>query len=74
MRTLRSKYFNPGIIEVEIFKCQDDLMYPHFNITEEDFVRWLGKVRIDNVVGINDLAWLMKIKRKYEEGKNLVEA
>ena len=37
-----------------------------FYITEKEFIMWIGWVRVDLALSIEDLGWLQLIKREYE--------
>ena len=47
----------------------DIIDLPSFEVTEEEFVRWLGMLGTDNVKSMDDLGWLLRLKKDYE--KNL---
>ena len=38
----------------------------NFLITEREFLKWIGWITIDIVLGLDDMGWLLAIKREYE--------
>ena len=38
----------------------------NFLITEREFLKWIGWITIDIVLGLDDMGWLLTIKQKYE--------
>ena len=39
---------------------------PSFEITEKEFVEWIGRISLDQVPSLNDIGWIMKVKKDYE--------
>ena len=67
-RRAKSIFFHPFLVDME--KTDLDVIdLPSFEITEEEFIKWLGMLGTDNVKSIDDLGWLLILKREYE--KNL---
>ena len=64
-RSLRSKFLNPISVDV-IMSGGVVLDLPSITITEKEFVRWLGRVSLDQVDSIEDISLLLEVKRKYE--------
>jgi len=62
--SLRSKFFHPHFIELEIGIKLEGL--PNFEITEEELVKWIGRVSLDQVASLEDIGWIMKVKKDYE--------
>ena len=66
-RSIRSKFLNP--ISVDAITSEEVVLdLPSITITEEEFVRWLGGVSLDQVDNMEDISLLLKLKRKYERG------
>jgi len=64
-RRVKSIFFTPLLVDMEEIDL-DVIDLPSFEITEEEFVRWLGMLGTDNVRTIDDLGWLLRLKREYE--------
>lgn len=63
--SLRSKFLHPHFIELEIGIKLESL--PSFEITEKELVKWIGRVSLDRVASLDDIGWIMKVKKDYEE-------
>jgi len=63
--SLRSKFLNPISVDV-IMSGGVVLDLLSITITEEEFVRWLGRVSLDQVDSTEDIILLLKVRRKYE--------
>lgn len=61
---LRSKFLHPHFIELEIGIKLEGL--PSFEITEKELVKWIGRVSLDQVASLDDIGWIMKVKKDYE--------
>ena len=64
--SLRSKFLHPHFIELEIGIKLKGL--PSFEITEKELVKWIGRVSLDQVASLDDIGWIMKVKKDYESG------
>ena len=64
--SLRSKFLHPHFVELEIGIKLDGL--PYFEITEKELVKWIGRVSLDQVASLDDIGWIMKVKKDYESG------
>jgi len=62
--SLRSKFLHPRFVELEIGIKLDGL--PYFEITEKELVKWIGRVSLDQVASLDDIGWIMKVKKDYE--------
>ena len=62
--SLRSKFLHPHFIELEIGIKLDGL--PSFEITEKELVKWIGRVSLDQIPSLEDIGWIMKVKKDYE--------
>lgn len=62
--SLRSKFLHPHFIELEIGIKLEGL--PSFEITEKELVKWIGRVSLDQVASLDDIGWIMKVKKDYE--------
>ena len=62
--SLRSKFLHPHFIELEIGIKLEGL--PSIEITEEELVKWIGRVSLDQVASLDDIGWIMKVKKDYE--------
>jgi hypothetical protein len=64
--SLRSKFLHPYsyFVELEIGIKLDGL--PYFEITEKELVEWIGRVSLDQVASLDDIGWIMKVKKDYE--------
>lgn len=62
--TPRSKFLRPRFIELEIGIKLEGL--PCFDITEKEFVKWIGRLSLDQVPSLEDIGWIMKVKKDYE--------
>ena len=62
--TPRSKFLRPRFIELEIGIKLEGL--PNFEITEEEFVKWIGRLSLNQVPSLEDIGWIMKVKKDYE--------
>ena len=62
--SLRSKFLHPHFVELEIGIKLDGL--PYFEITEKELVKWIGRVSLDQVASLDDIGWIMKVKKDYE--------
>ena len=67
-RRVKSIFFTPFLVDMEETNL-DIIDLPSFEITEEEFVRWLGMLGTNNVKSMDDLGWLLRLKKDYE--KNL---
>ena len=66
--TPRSKFLHPILVELEMTSNGTDLeSLPSFEITEKEFVKWIGRVSLDQVPSLNDIGWIMKVKKDIEE-------
>ena len=70
-RRAKSIFFIPFLVDMEETNL-DVIDLPSFEITEKEFVRWLGMLGTNNVKSMNDLGWLLRLKRVYES--RLVES
>lgn len=68
-RRAKSIFFHPFLVDIEETDL-DVIDLPSFEITEDEFVRWLGMLGTNNVKSMNDLGWLLRLKKNYE--KNLL--
>lgn len=65
-RSIRSKFLNP--ISVDVIMSEEVVLdLQSITITEEEFVRWLGRVSLDQVDNMEDISLLLKVKRKYDQ-------
>ena len=64
-RRAKSIFFHTFLVDMEETDL-DVIGLPNFEITEKEFVRWLGMLGMNNVKRIEDLSWLLKLKREYE--------
>lgn len=65
--TPRSKFLHPLIIELEVMSGEIGLeSFASFEITEEELVKWIGRVRLDQVPSLDDIGWIMKVKKDIE--------
>jgi hypothetical protein len=62
--SLRSKFLHPRFVELEIGIKLDGL--PYFEITEKELMGWIGRVSLDQVASLDDIGWIMKVKKDYE--------
>ena len=62
--SLRSKFLHPRFVELEIGIKLDGL--PYFEITEKELVKWIGRVSLEQVASLDDIGWIMKVKKDYE--------
>lgn len=62
--SLRSKFLHPRLVELEIGIKLDGL--PFFKITKKELVKWIGKLSLDQVASLNDISWIIKVKKNYE--------
>jgi len=62
--SLRSKFLHPHFIELEIGIKLEGL--PYFEITEKELVEWIGRVSLDQVASLDDIGWIIKVKKDYE--------
>ena len=62
--SLRSKFLHPRFVELEIGIKLDGL--PYFEITEKELVKWIGRVSLDQVASLDDIGWIMKVKKDVE--------
>jgi hypothetical protein len=62
--SLRSKFLHPHFIELEIGIKLEGLS--NFEITEEELVKWIGRLSLDQVPSLDDIGWIMKVKKDYE--------
>ena len=62
--SLRSKFLHPRFVELEIGIKLEGL--PYFEITGKELVEWVGRVSLDQVASLNDIGWIMKVKKDYE--------
>ena len=62
--SLRSKFLHPRFVELEIGIKLDGLSY--FEITEKELVEWVGGVSLDQVASLDDIGWIMKVKKDVE--------
>ena len=70
-RRAKSIFFIPFLVDTE--KTDLDIIdLPSFEITKEEFIRWLGMLGTNNVRSMIDLDWLLRLKKEYESG--LVES
>ena len=63
--TPRSKFLRPLMIELETISGIDN--FDSFEITEKEFLKWIGRLSIDQVPALEDIGWIMKVKKDYEE-------
>lgn len=64
-RRAKSIFFHPLLVKME--KTDLDVIdLPSFEITKKEFIRWLGMLGTNNVESLDDLSWLLKLKREYE--------
>jgi len=64
--TPRSKFLHPRFVELEIGIKLDGLGLPYFEITEKELVGWIGRVSLNQVASLDDIGWIMKVKKDYE--------
>ena len=65
--TPRSKFFQPLMIDlVEVTEGRGLESLANFEITEEELVKWIGRVSLDQVQSLDDIGWIMKVKKDYE--------
>ena len=62
--SLRSKFLHPHFVELEIGIKLDGFSY--FEITEKELVEWIGRVSLDQVASLDDIGWIMKVKKDVE--------
>lgn len=66
--TLRSKFFHPLLIELEMISGETALeTFPNFEISEKELVTWIGRLSLDQMPSLEDIGWIMKVKKDYEE-------
>ena len=53
------------MIELETISGIDN--FDSFEITEKEFLKWIGRLSIDQVPALEDIGWIMKVKKDYEE-------
>ena len=62
--SLRSKFLHPRLVELEIGIKLEGL--PYFEITEKELVKWIGRVSLDQIASFDDIGWIMKVRKDYE--------
>ena len=62
---VKSIFFTPSLVDIEETDL-DVIDFPSFEITKEEFIRWLGMLGTDNVKSMEDLGWLLRLKKDYE--------
>lgn len=66
--TLRSKFLHPLLIELEMISGETALeTFPNFEISEKELVKWIGRVSLNQVSSLDDIGWIMKVKKDYEK-------
>jgi hypothetical protein len=63
--TPRSKFLRPLMIELEMISGIEN--FDSFEITEKEFLKWIGRISLDQVLSLEDIGWIMKVKKDYEE-------
>lgn len=60
--TLRSKFLHPILVELEMMSNGTNLeSLPSFEITEKEFVEWIGRISLDQVPTLEDIGWIMMV-------------
>ena len=68
--TPRSKFLRPLMIELEVVSDSDRTALESFDsldITEEEFVKWIGRLSLDQMPSLDDIGWIMKVKKDMEK-------
>jgi hypothetical protein len=63
--TPRSKFLRPLMIELEMISGIEN--FDSFEITEKEFLKWIGRISLDQVLSLEDIGWIMKVKKDYEK-------
>ena len=58
------------MIELEVVSDSDRTALESFDsldITEEEFVKWIGRLSLDQMPSLDDIGWIMKVKKDMEK-------